>query len=88
LCAHDTKRLPSAEEGAGEVDLHNGLPLIECDLVGVSRRSTHAGVIEQQIDPAMSGDRAVEQVAYGALISYVGWDGINLEVRVRSRKII
>jgi hypothetical protein len=64
------------------------VPFIERDLVRVSRRPTHAGVVEEQIDPAMSSDRAVEEVTYGILVSYVGRDGIKLEARMRGRELI
>ena len=49
---HQPERLLRAQEGAGQVDVDDRLPLLEAQVLERDRRRAHAGVVEQQVEPA------------------------------------
>ena len=71
LPAHHPEGLSGAQKGAGEVDVHHGLPLGEGDFVGIVGRGSHAGVVEEQVHPAVSADRRLEQLPDRGLVGHI-----------------
>jgi len=88
LATHDAERLPGTEEDARQIDVHNSLPLLERDLVRVTWRRAHSGVVEKQIDSAVSGDGALEQVAYRLLVGHICRDRVKRQIWMSARKLL
>ena len=61
LALHQRHRLPRAQKGAGEVGVDHHAPLIDVQLVGRHCSGVCAGVVEQQVEPAVILPDPVEQ---------------------------
>jgi predicted dinucleotide-binding enzyme len=88
LPAHHAERLARTQEGACQIDVNDSLPLLQWDLVEFSRRRSHAGVVEEQVNPTVSCNGDVEQVAHGLLVGDVGWHRIKTQVGLGSDKLL
>src|SRR6476620_8816431 len=88
LLPHDAKCLSGAEKDAGQIDVDDRLPFFERYLVELSRRRSHTGVIEKQIDPTVSRCRDVEEAPHGLLVGHVCWHRIKREVGVGTRQVL
>jgi len=61
LALHHAEGVLRAEEHAGQIDVDDGLPLLEREVLQRERRCAAAGGVEQQVDPAELRDRGIEQ---------------------------
>ena len=74
LILHQPERLLRAQERAGQVHVHDGLPLLDRQIFEPDARGVGAGVVEQEIQPPESRPRGLEQVAHRSGVADVGRD--------------
>src|SRR5204862_51836 len=62
LVLHTLDRFLRSDEGAGQVGVHDRLPLLEGQVFHRDRRRADAGVIEEEVEPSERLPRAREQI--------------------------
>ena len=75
LVLHQPERPLGAEEGAGQVDVDDPLPVLDGELFQWHGRRAGPGVIEQQVEAAESGLRRLEQGGDRGRIGDIGRAG-------------
>src|SRR6185436_626851 len=64
LRLHDADRFLAAEEHGVEIDIHHRLPGLQRQVLHRHRRRAHAGVVEQDIEPAPFGHHLAEDLLH------------------------
>ncbi len=75
LRLHESDGLLGTQEGAGQIDVDDGLPLVVAQLLHRYGRRPGAGIVEQQIEPAEALFGLCEQGADRRRIGHIGGDG-------------
>ena len=75
LRLHQAERVPGTQEGAGEVHVHDTLPILDVELVDGYRRRDRARIVEQQIETAVLGSHLVEEGRDRSGLAHIGGDG-------------
>ena len=66
---------PGTQERAGEVHVHDTLPILDFELVDGYRRRHRARIVEQQIEAAVIGAHPVEEGRDRSGLAHIGGDG-------------
>src|SRR6478752_2699925 len=78
LAVHQAEGRARAQEHAGHVGVQHAEPLVQRQLVHRHRRRVHAGVVEQQVQPAEAAFDGVEQRLHAGGLAHVGGHGQGL----------